>query len=307
MGKNNCAVCHSNNLKERRYRLFRGHSIKNVLLSLIVSLRWLYPKSIKKFIPAKIRFFLESPFGGNLVICKDCGYGVIKNPPSEQLLMKFYKKDYWSNRKSNFESVSVKDYSNDLKSEFQIKFVLGMIELSTPLDIMEIGGGPCFSLQRLANNFNNSADINLYSCEPGKQWELYYEQKGIIKAADFYPFPVTKKFNYIHASHWLEHVVDLKQTIIHLKEHLEKGGYIYIEVPNCGGDYWKVPFDHIPHIHFFTSEALKKSFENEGFELINMEIAGKSQKEAIKDESFNKVDYQSNADGIWIRSIFKLP
>ncbi len=71
------------------------------------------------------------------------------------------------------------------------------------------------------------------------------------------------KFHVITAWHVIEHVHDLKDTLILLRKKLKKGGYLFVAVPNLNSydanhykKYWAA-YDVPRHLYHFTQSSFK--------------------------------------------------
>ena len=87
---------------------------------------------------------------------------------------------------------------------------------------------------------------------------------------------LTEKYDVITLWHVLEHIPQLKEQILFLKNHLEKEGLLVIAVPNYlsrdaqhYGPYWAA-YDVPRHLWHFSQESIRLLFEEKGFELIGV-------------------------------------
>ena len=284
--KKKCIICGSTKLLSKKYGQHK--KIKYTLKQRI-------KKTIKKTIKREL-------FSGNINVCGSCGYGIMKNIPDENKLKKYYNKQYWDWRAVDVSEILNK-YKNDLRSNTQTQLVYKY--LSEINNVLEIGAGAAFASLKLKELFRekNNKEIKLYVCEPGKQWIEYYKEINILKIADFFPFSSDIKFDYIHTSHWIEHVADIKQTVKDLNNLLNENGCLFVEVPNTSKTYWDLNFKDIPHIHFFTKASLKKLMDNNGFNCLYIEECGITIQEYYSKFSVNH--YNKNENGVVIRGVFK--
>jgi len=300
-----CPVCNSEDLFIVKYdRHKRSFQIKSILKRFLQLLDFLIPKDFHRL--KKITSKTKSPFRGDIRVCCNCGYGVMNTPPSEEELKDYYSKQYWSGRldKTKKASFFEKDYGKDPRAKIQIEFSLEKIDKERIGKILEIGAGSAFASLLLRDKCNE-AHLELDVCEPGAIWEEYYKEKEINKIADYFPFKTSKKYDYIHTSHWLEHVLDLKDTIRALNAICEKGGFIFVEIPNSAHKYWHLPLKDTPHIHFFTMTCLKKIFEESGFKCLDIKECGISYLEWFHGEVLTPDKYGEKEKGFHIRAIFE--
>ena len=296
---NKCIVCGSLSSVRKKYNVNEvGLSYKVLIKNMLPYFDFLIPNSIeklKKFSTAK------SPFKGRAIICSNCGHGTMENPPTKLELFSYYQRDYWSERLSEYESY---DYLNDPRAINQINILIEKINYESIKNVLEIGAGPAYA-SLLLRYKQNDRTIDLYTCEPGEHWEAYYEHNGITKIANYFPFETQYIFDYIHTSHWLEHVLDLKDTFLALKKILKSSGYLFIEVPNTEHYYWDLKRKHAPHIHFFTRESLLITLETGGFECISIGEYGITFLELQKGIKITSDRYGAYEKGLFIRGLFK--
>ncbi len=215
--------------------------------------------------------------------------------------MRYYQQTYWDDRNMRLEV----DSKIDVRAQSQFDFLGGQFPANgSTVNILEIGAGRALSSQLLREKYPNT---RIYVCEAGRQFEEYYRGRNIQRIASFFPFHTDIKFNYIHASHWLEHVLDLPATINTLRGMLSDNGMIFIEVPNTAVSYWELPVTDSPHIHFFTPTSLKNSFEKKGFSCLTIGEYGPSFQQMVEGYKFNgTADYFVNdGKGGFLRALFK--
>ena len=87
---------------------------------------------------------------------------------------------------------------------------------------------------------------------------------------------VTEKYDAITLWHVLEHIPQLEEQILFMKNHLENEGVLIIAVPNYRskdalhyGFYWAA-YDVPRHLWHFSQESIRLLFEEKGFELIGI-------------------------------------
>ena len=242
-------------------------------------------------------------FTGLIAICSRCGHGTMEEPPTNEQLQKYYEKKYWSDRPKLTEEVkgTKNAFKNDLRARTQILFVKEYINSITK--VLEIGAGPAFASLALKETFGQSLKLNV--CEPGKHWAEHYKENSIVNLAPYFPFYSKEIFDYIHTSHWLEHMVDLDDTILELYRFLREKGIIFVEVPNTEYQYWDLPILDTPHIQFFTTSSLVKIFEKHGFECVKVGTFGQTFYQKHMRVPLTAQDYNETKNGFWIRALFR--
>lgn len=270
-----CNICGSTNLSYFRYSNHLNHFNVRFLKHCLANFLWPAIRPIYTKIETKLLF---SPMY-KIVRCNDCGYGFYEREISVQTLQRYYQSIYWQAcglDKSKYYDDNL--FLQDDRANGQYGFVKEELDNLEKINILEIGAGSSLTSRMVRYKIKNKP-VTIDVVEPGNGWSDYYNAHDINKAADFFPFPSRVKYNYIHTSHWLEHTLDLKGTAKEINDLLISGGYLFVEVPNCTSDYFKLDYGDTPHIHFFTETSLVTFFRNNGFEIIRSGIYGLTNKE----------------------------
>jgi 2-polyprenyl-3-methyl-5-hydroxy-6-metoxy-1,4-benzoquinol methylase len=283
-----CIVCHSPN----KIRKIYDHHSESYLLY-----------AFKKILGCK--YTTSGAFNGVVHVCVRCGHGVLSVPPAEDEIEAYYKKQYWTTRPTIPQQTKEQSdaFKNDLRARFQTDFVLNHIKLDAGSDVLEIGAGAAYASLLLRERSNGLLSLNV--CEPGENWVGYYNQNDIKRLSSYFPFQGDQKFDYIHTSHWLEHVVNLHSTVERLAKITKSNGFVFIEVPNTESFYWSLPLLDTPHIHFFTRASLSRVFERHNFHCIEIGTFGQTFFEKFKGKPMLTADYGPAEKGCWIRALFK--
>jgi len=216
-----------------------------------------------------------------IVKCNSCGYGHYERQIFPDDLENYYKSVYWQadGLDSNDDD---SEFLNDDRANGQYVFIqdeLQKISEKGSFNILEVGAGSAFTSRMI--QYKHPMVIPDV-VEPGHGWENYYRDHAINKVASYFPFQGTKKYSYIHTSHWLEHVLDIHQVIKIMRDMLSESGMIFVEVPNCTEDYWALDVGDAPHIHFFTESALANLFRKHHFEMIKACTVGFTNRESLE-------------------------
>ena len=83
---------------------------------------------------------------------------------------------------------------------------------------------------------------------------------------DAYHLP-EEKYDYIFSSHTLEHLPDYVGALEYWKEHLKKGGVLFLYLPHPDMEYWQ-PQNNRKHLHLFYPEDMHRLLEDSGFTYI---------------------------------------
>ena len=184
----------------------------------------------------------------------------------------------------------------------QVRFVLPVISNTGKINILEIGAGTAFASQLLRSNL---PDSTIYVCESGKQLQTYYQAREIERIATYFPFTTDLNFDYIHTSHWLEHVLDLPKTVSQLREMTATNGHLFIEVPNTGHEYWNIDTLDNPHLQFFTVDSISRVFEAGGYAISSIDTYGPLLADAIAGTGSTENAFEPTPNGLWIRAILR--
>lgn len=244
-------------------------SLKGIVKAVLPHINPIVPYLMPRFKRVATRNL--SPFKGNIFVCGACGYGGMEDVPSESEVYRYYENQYWADRSTVASVVYKAQYKSNSRAEYQIKFVLNELQKADVniKKVLEIGAAAaCASL--LFRDVWKKKLLLLHACEPGKQWIRYYQECDIKQVAEFFPFQSKTSFDYIHTSHWLEHVTDVHETLYKMHEILNKDGYVFVEVPNTEHFYWDLPNTDTPHIHFFTRVSLTKLFSKHDFKCVKI-------------------------------------
>lgn len=300
----NCAVCNSGTSVRKKYdRHLADLSLKSVIKRSLPYVDFLTPS----FIPKLKRYSSRGRlFRGHVRVCADCGYGVMEDPPTNAKLRSYYLEAYWSARSAEFDGapIGADAYRSDPRANSQADFVRDWVHSRPISNCLEIGAGAACSSLLLRDRLKDSG-INLYVCEPGQRWEKHYRAQGIRKIAEYFPFQTTERFDYVHTSHWLEHVLDLDETLSGLNSLIEPTGLLFVEVPNTEHNYWDLPLEDTPHIHFFTRRSLVRVFGRYHFDCLGIAECGISYLDRSNGMCLTPDKYGVSDKGLWIRGLFR--
>ena len=268
-----CLACKYSDLEIIKYSNHVNKINKSIVKHFVGSL-FFYLVSFTK---TKLYYWLKSKllFSPKYHInrCMNCGYAVYSREISESELKHYYNNIYWNSSGTIVKNENINDdYKIDPRANGQYNCVKNYLKNYLNIDLLEIGAGEAYFSRLLRENYKRNIMINVV--EPGERWRSYYNKLKIHLAADFFPFKSKNKYNYIHTSHWLEHVYDLNLTINKIKDLLGKNGLVFVEVPNCNSEYFSLNIGDTPHIHFFTVDSIKLIFENKGFECLDINEYG---------------------------------
>lgn len=302
----NCIVCGSDALQKKNYDNHGGKlsvlSLKKTLLPYVDFLIPAQQVKLKRYSSKR------SPFGGQVCICQQCGHGFMATPPTAKQLQAYYQNEYWGVRKRKVNKETnvgeLLEFTTNPRATHQVDFVLDKMGTQAMSNVLEIGAGAAYA-SLLLRHRSGEPRPQLHVCEPGLQWQQHYQKQGIQRVADFFPFQTALRFDYIHTSHWLEHVDDLNATLEALSHMLSPGGHLFIEVPNTQYFYWDLAEKDEPHIHFFTPDSLALALTKHHFECLAVEACGITYRERQQGVKLTPERYGAHAQGYWVRGLFR--
>jgi hypothetical protein len=112
--------------------------------------------------------------------------------------------------------------------------------------------------------------------EPGVAFDRAYQRMGIRKVGRTFE-EMSDSFGYqvVHASHWLEHMIDVRLVFRRFRKLLAADGIGFIEVPNCEDPYWDYRyFPDPPHLQYFTPASLRTLAQSQGFRVLEVQTVG---------------------------------
>jgi len=227
----------------------------------------------------------------HIVRCNECGYGVYDRKIELELVHRYYKKEYWQSGgmpRSSWHQESL--YREDIRAVGQYNLIKEKIKGFFKIEVLEIGAAGAL-LSRLLRE-NHEGEVSLSVVESGQGWKEYYAENSIELLSEIFPFETNRKFDYIHTSHWLEHVYNLDEALKQIKKCLKTGGLLFIEVPNCHSGYFNLDIGDAPHIHFFTAKCLCLLLKKYGFTVLSIGEYGLTCEEENIRRNFNTLDEQ---------------
>lgn len=205
------------------------------------------------------------------------GYWIVDPMPTESELSDYYSSYYWHQRGGKKCLVS----SRDLDHFLEIKKLYPNKTFKKILNFGAGHGGISILFHIAGAEIVNVEPSNL---DLGLSWKHFRKLEN-----------VTGTYDLIYASHSLEHVIDIDETINVFSKLLEPAGVLYFEVPNCHPDSKAYPKGKlsIPHTYYFKREF---------FDALNYNIKLNSTYSASKSSS-DKLSYEKMQDdrGRYIR------
>ena len=209
--------------------------------------------------------------------CKSCGFAHVNPLPGQTELDDFYEKRFYKDVKTSYFSDYERDHDwwvinyEDILRNFQ--------KLSSSKNsekrLLDIGSGPGLFLNVAARN-----GLDAMGIEPSEDAYEYSKKKyncNVLNTTLEELDSSWKKFDFIHSSLVLEHILDPSGFIKKSGSMLKKNGLLCVIVPNdftviqninvtLGKRMWWVsPFEHL---NYFNQKSLRKLFERSGFNVV---------------------------------------
>tara|TARA_B100001109_G_scaffold253950_1_gene252619 strand:- start:926 stop:1825 length:900 start_codon:yes stop_codon:yes gene_type:complete len=203
----------------------------------------------------------------NIVSCETCSFKFTNPMPNANEIGKYYESDkYISHTNSkeglfNFLYQSVRNFT--IKEKRKI-----ITNSSTSVRHLDIGCGTGEFLNECKKN-----GINVFGVEPSDAAATQARNNFKIKVSDsiFSKALINEKFDSISMWHVLEHIHDIKKSIIKINHLLKSGGKIYIALPNnksFDAKYYKefwAAWDVPIHLWHFSNKNIIELMSNYGF------------------------------------------
>ncbi|MEM7298136.1 MAG: class I SAM-dependent methyltransferase [Bacteroidota bacterium] len=191
-----------------------------------------------------------------LVQCSKCSL-VFTNPrPDQASLPDYYKSDQYISHTDKGNSLVNIIYKlvRNITLRKKHKLIQGYLNKGKLLDY---GCGTGYFVSYCQNR-----GWETLGYEPDQDARSQAEQKGIKLIDDL--DEMAGKVDIITAWHVVEHIGELRKTLKSLKSKLEKGGFMFIAVPNLGSydakhyqEFWAA-YDVPRHLYHFTQESFGK-------------------------------------------------
>lgn len=202
----------------------------------------------------------------DVLFCSNCELYFLKNIPRQDKIDKYYRQEYYHYSKIKY---FVKNIFRKFRSTNQFEYIKNNIKDLNNKKILEIGACEGLLLSYFKNSIVRGTEYSpIYK-------EIAFKKYG-INLTDENFFNLNEKFDLIIMSHVIEHLPDLNITIEKLKNLLNDGGHLFIEVPNSPkpkerDEKYINDYLTTPHIYNFTEKSLKDVFTNNGFNILSFD------------------------------------
>ena len=223
------------------------------------------PASVRTRLFARQQFFkshqlCEAIFADCKLVWSDKGYWAVDPMPSVAQLNDYYETSYWATRDDRQTWLRHRDLSHFDQLEPYIRSLVDQDNKPLAANFGAGHGGISFLLRALGFSVTHidpyPGDMPIFRYAPSLQ-------------------SIGSKVDLIYGSHSFEHVTDVEATFSQVVNSLNKGGILFVEVPNALSPYYssieannvRVPLIQPPHTVYFTESY----FRNLGLEVLSLE------------------------------------
>jgi SAM-dependent methyltransferase len=224
---------------------------------------------------------LATSGGKDVINCTICGYTHVYPLPTQKELDEFYFKTFYQDVKTSY----FEDYERDhdwwsLNYNWLLDDLLKLSSKKTDKTrLLDIGSGPGLFLRCAKEK-----GISTLGIEPSKEAFNYSRKKHKVDVLNVTLEKMDQsieKFDIVHSSLVMEHILDPLKYIKKSKSMLKKDGLLCIIVPNdfnpiqdinvkLGSKQWWVsPFEHL---NYFNGKSLRKLVEKAGLEVVHESV-----------------------------------
>ena len=207
--------------------------------------------------------------------CENCSFrfnDIIKTENNSNL-SDYYKNEYWNSRFSNSKS----KLRTILRKSDLLKF--GYMRARSHYEyvkkfgrsVLDVGAG-----EGLTSIYFSKKGFGVVAIEPDsknvKTLKIKYPNIKVFQT-NFEDLQLNEKFDIIIMSHVLEHVFDIEQFLISLKNLLTDKGILFIEVPNCSSKSdLERSIMQSPHLSHFTKKSLESLIRRTNFKIRRFDV-----------------------------------
>lgn len=200
--------------------------------------------------------------GENFDLMLDENYEMLKTVPFPTELHKYYQSENYLSHKDKPKDLMSLLYYLVKKISLQRK-VMQLKKYKKKGVLLDIGAGTGEFLLTA-----QKAGFSVFGTEPNPEARNLANQKNLL-LVDSIEKLNNKKFDVITMWHVLEHIPNLKETIIAITELLSEKGVLIIAVPNYKSydasyyDKFWAGYDVPRHLWHFSKKSISKLFENQ--------------------------------------------
>jgi len=214
-----------------------------------------------------------------VIECKSCGFAHVHPLPTQTELDAFYLKNFYQDVKTSYFDDYERDHDWWVLNYNWLLDVMARLSGKNSLNglkLLDIGSGPGLFLKAASDK-----GLDVLGVEPSKEAYEYSKKKYNVNVRNVTVEkldPKTGKFDIIHASLVLEHILDPVKFISKASKLLKEGGLICIVVPNDFNPiqeinvnlgrkkWWISPFEHL---NYFNRKSLSELFKKAGMKVLH--------------------------------------
>ncbi|MDB5272132.1 MAG: hypothetical protein JWO58_499 [Chitinophagaceae bacterium] len=207
-------------------------------------------------------------------VCSNCQFGIVDPLPTETQLDELYNStEYFTeNMDYNFDSISqdkidrIVQMHKNMHEEFVRKY------LSAGQYILEIGSGGGFALQAFKEMGLNVMGVETSAV--AQRFAVDTLKVEVVKSS-LEDFKTEKKFDVVFLNHVLEHFMDPNEAMRKITSLLNKGGFLYVRVPDHDSYDRRAFKEKWPayayfHISNFSEKSLKALYHKNNLEVVEV-------------------------------------
>lgn len=169
--------------------------------------------------------------------------------PKQDVLSEYYSNQYWGSRSDSRMMLRPRDVDHFL----YLRRIGVDITRGNPVSALNFGSGHGGMSYLLVAAGFEVTNVDLFDAEVPET----IHAKSLEE--------VEETFALIYASHSIEHVIDIRETMAQIIVLLQPGGYLFVEVPNSeypayveGSESYQKPRLHPPHTQYITHEYFER-------------------------------------------------
>ena len=260
----------------------------------------IFLSKISNYLPNKIKnrinkVKLDQDFFGDRyqIWCSKCNMGFVYPEFSPDKLDDYYKKAYWFNRglkileknkafetqeiKAKFIELGIKKFDVFKKRAVKHLECLKKHLSFTPQSILDFGCGNAIASYYLTKQYPESKvlafDKSEFSAHVCHSLNIPFTSQLELDSSSF---------DLVYSSHSIEHVPNIHQQFLQLKEIISPHGFIFFEFPNITNFHIFSKMRHTPHTYMFNQNGMKQLAGKYGFNVIYSEQYGAYWKDIYK-------------------------
>lgn len=195
--------------------------------------------------------------------CKSCGFGFLKNAPSPKEIESIYRQDYFDDKKTS-------DYILD--AEYKFKYVKRYLKNNSKVLDFGCGIGDFVGICKKNSIQIFGFDLSEYALRHvNKKYDIItFSSIRSLKVKNGY-FDALVSFDVV------EHISDYYETLELFHQCLKPGGLLFMTTPNIEGwdakilkKFWYGYRRFPQHINFFSPRSMKILLEKQEFFLVEI-------------------------------------